>query len=309
MELIRPNRMAVSLTLAAALAGVGAAIALLEIRQGSKAAIEKSIAGMGANMLVVQSGAATTSGGVTLSAGSVLTLTPQDADEINRQCPAVSNVAPVLYDRSQVIYGRRNWVPASIYGTTPSFLAVHDWNELAEGEMFGEHDVRDSSTVCVIGETVRRELLEEESAVGKEIRIQDVPFQIIGVLSRKGTNTMGLDQDDILLAPWTTIKYRISGTSAAVSGVAVTPLGRFYPGSRALYPLPSPVEMANTPRSSRFTNVDQILVKAASAEAIPQAIEQISDLLRERHGLRPDEPADFNVHDLADAGTSLDRRK
>ncbi len=100
-----------------------------------------------------------------------------------------------------------------ISGTTPSFLAVRDWEEMSEGGMFSDRDVRNGNKVCVIGETLKRELFQGESPVGKEIRINNVSFRVIGVLSRKGANMMGMDQDDIVLAPWTTIKFRVAGTT------------------------------------------------------------------------------------------------
>ena len=114
---------------------------MIEIGQGSKAALQKTIASMGANTLMIQSGAAS-SGGVTFGAGTILTLTPQDSDEIGRQCPAISDVAPIVRARSQVVYGNHNWVPLQISGTTPAFLAVRDWEEMSEGEMFTDRDVR-----------------------------------------------------------------------------------------------------------------------------------------------------------------------
>ncbi len=100
-----------------------------------------------------------------------------------------------------------------ISGTTPSFLVVRDWEEFSEGQMFTDFDVLKGSQSCVIGETLKRELFQDESPIGKEIRIKNVSFKVIGVLSRKGANMMGMDQDDIVLAPWTTIKYRVSGTN------------------------------------------------------------------------------------------------
>ena len=114
----------------------------------------------------------------------------------------------------QVVYGDRNWVPLFIYGTTPAFLDVHDWATLAEGEPFTDTDVRNGSKVCLLGETLVRELFQGRSPIGKEVRVQNVSFRVVGVLARKGANMMGMDQDDILLAPWTAIKYRVTGSSA-----------------------------------------------------------------------------------------------
>src|SRR6266849_6239912 len=138
---------------------------------------------MGANMLLVQPGTAS-SGGVTFGSGSVLTLTPGDGDAILRECPSVVSVAPVVRARTQVVYGNRNWVPLYIYGTTPSFLDVRDWQELDDGAMFSEQDVRGANKVCLVGQTLVRELFQDESPLCKEIRIQNVSFKVVGVLAR-----------------------------------------------------------------------------------------------------------------------------
>src|SRR5437764_12717413 len=209
---LRSNVLRSVLTTLGIIIGVAAVIAMMEIGQGSSTAIRKTIASMGANNLLVQPGTAS-SGGVTFGSGSVITLTPQDAEAIVRECPAVDGVAPVVRVRTQVVYGNRNWVPMYIYGTTPSFLEVRDWEELEEGEPFTDRDVAGATKVCLLGQTIVRELFQGESPVGKEVRVQNVAFRVVGVLAGKGANMMGLDQDDILLAPWTTIKYRVSGSS------------------------------------------------------------------------------------------------
>jgi ABC-type antimicrobial peptide transport system permease subunit len=196
--------------------GIAAVIAMMEIGQGSSSAIKKTIASMGANNLLVQPGTAS-SGGVSFGSGSIITLTPDDGEALLRDCPAVREVAPVVRARTQVLYGNRNWVPLYIYGTTPSFLAIRDWTELDEGDSFTDRDVRNGSKVCLLGSTIVRELFPNESPIGKEIRIQNVAFKVVGVLARKGANMVGMDQDDVVLAPWTTIKYRVAGVSATTA--------------------------------------------------------------------------------------------
>jgi ABC-type antimicrobial peptide transport system permease subunit len=295
--------------------GVAAVIAMMEIGQGSSAAVQKTIASMGANNLLIMPGTAS-SGGVSYGAGSVVTLTPQDADAIGRECPAINGVAPIVRARTQVVYGNRNWVPVYIYGTTPSFLDVREWQELDEGEPFTDRDVRNASKVCLLGQTIVRELFGDESPIGKEVRVQNVSFRVIGVLARKGANMMGLDQDDILLAPWTTIKTRVSASSLAnVNQSAgaksdttqqVNSLNQIYPNQQvSLYPAPSATQMADTPLPVRFTNVDQIYARAVSADQIPTAIRQVTDVLHDRHRVKPGQLDDFSVRDMTEMSKAL----
>jgi len=242
-------------------------------------------------------------------------LTPQDADAIIKECPAVGSVAPIVRARTQLVYGNRNWVPTYIYGTTPSFLQVRDWTDMDQGEAFTEHDVRNSSKVCIIGQTIVRELFGGQSPIGKEVRIRNVVFKVIGVLRKKGANMMGMDQDDILLAPWTTIKYRVVASSLAAGnqsatntsiGTEVNTLSKIYPNlQQNLYPVPSNTEQADVPQPIRFTNVDNILTAARSTYQIPSAIQQITMLLRERHRLHTTDPNDFNVRDMTEITKAL----
>src|SRR5437870_4316264 len=312
---LRRNVMRSTLTTLGIIIGVAAVIAMVEIGQGSSTAVKQTIASMGANMLLVQPGTAS-SGGVTFGSGSVITLTPQDADAILRECPAVNGVAPVVRARTQVVYGNRNWVPLYIYGTTPAFLEVRDWQDLEEGEPFTDRDVRGGSKICLLGQTLVRELFQGQSPLGKEIRVQNVTFRVAGVLSTKGANMMGLDQDDILLAPWTTIKYRVSGSSlgnvnqsaATPSGTttAVNSLSQLYPGtSGGLYPVPSATQAADTPLPVRFTNVDQILARATTTDQIQPAMRQITQLLHERHRIKAGDSDDFNIRDMTEMTKAL----
>jgi ABC-type antimicrobial peptide transport system permease subunit len=312
---LRRNVTRAALTTLGIVIGVAAVIAMMEIGNGSSIAIQHTITSMGANNLLVQPGTAA-SGGVSFGAGSVLTLTPQDGEAISRECTSVASVAPVVRARTQVVYGNRNWVPMYIYGTTPTFLDVRDWTDLTEGEPFTERDVRNSSKVCLIGQTLVRELFGGESPIGRSIRVQNVSFKVVGVLSSKGANMMGLDQDDILLAPWTTIKYRVTGSSLSnpnqssasfsQNASTVNTLNQLYPNSQnSLYPIPSTSEQADTPQPVRFVNVDQILVAARSSNQIPLAMQEITFLLRERHHIRPGEPDDFNIRDMTEITKTL----
>jgi macrolide transport system ATP-binding/permease protein len=311
------NVMRAALTTLGIVIGVAAVIAMMEIGSGSSTAIQATIASMGANNLLVLPGTAS-SGGVSFGAGSVMTLTPQDAEAILNESPAVRGAVPVVRARTQVIYGNRNWVPSFIYGTTPAWLDVREWG-LAKGDMFTNRDVRNASKVCVLGQRLVRELFQGENPIGKEVRVQNVSFRVIGVLTAKGANMMGMDQDDVLLAPWTTIKFRVTGSSAttanqsaAASGsgssasTTVNSLNQIYPNAQnQLYPIPSATQAADTPQPVRFINVDQILTAGRSTQEIPAAIKQITQLLRERHRIGPGEPDDFNIRDMTEMTKAL----
>ncbi|MDO9531106.1 MAG: ABC transporter permease [Deltaproteobacteria bacterium] len=313
---LRRNVMRAALTTLGIVIGVAAVIAMMEIGNGSSSAIQATIASMGANNLIILPGTAS-SGGVSFGGGSNKTLTPQDADAILAECPAVRGSVPIVRARTQVIYGNRNWVPSFIYGTTPDWLEVREWG-LAEGDMFTERDVRNASKVCVLGQRLVRELFQGENPIGKEVRVKNVSFRVVGVLNAKGANMMGMDQDDVLLAPWTTIKFRVTGSSAetgnqsaatATSGstsTTVNSLNQIYPNAQnQLYPLPSATQAADTPQPVRFINVDQILTAGKSTQAIPAAVTQITQLLRERHRIGPGEADDFNIRDMTEMTKAL----
>jgi len=314
MKALQRNPMRAMLTTLGIVIGVGAVIAMMEIGAGSSSALHKTIASMGANVVLIRPGTAA-SGGISFGAGTITTLTPQDYEAILRECPSVGSAAPVVRARTQVVYGNRNWVPAAIYGTTPSFLDIREWTTLAEGEIFSERDVLTANRVCVLGQTLARELFQGEFPVGKEIRVKNVPFRVVGVLSAKGANMMGSDQDDILLAPWTTIKYRVTGaalgntnqsTASESSAGSVNTLSNLYPGdSPSLYPERSAVQAAANPMSVRFANIDQIITAARSTAEIAVAIEEITAVLRERHHLLPAEPEDFIVRDMTEMTETL----
>jgi ABC-type antimicrobial peptide transport system permease subunit len=322
LRALRRNIMRSVLTTLGIVIGVAAVIAVVEIGQGSSTAVQKKIASMGANNLLIMPGTAS-SGGVSFGSGSVITLIPQDADAIARYCPAVNCVATVVRCRIQVTFANKNWVPAYIYGTTPTFLDVREWTDLEEGEPFTDADVRNGARVCLVGQTIKRELFGGEDPVGQELRLQNVGFRVIGLLSSRGANMMGFDQDDIILAPWTTIKQRVSGnnltsvnqSSATASNstnltvnaaTTVNSLQQSYPGSyTSVYPTIDPLRAVDYPQQTKFTNVDQILARANNADQIPMAIRQINDLLHERHHIKAGQPDDFSIRDMTEMMNAL----
>ena len=304
---LRRNKMRSALTALGVIIGVGAVIAMVEISQGSRTSLMQTMGTMGANTIMVRSGAAA-SGGISFGSGTLLTLTPGDSEEIEREASAIVAAAPVVQIQGQVVYGNRNWIPMNVMGTTPSYLSIRDWQEMTEGEMFDERDVRNANKVCVIGQTLVKELFDGRSPIGEDLRVKNVSLRVIGVLGLKGSNMMGMDQDDVLLAPWTTIKYRIADNSAAATtavassstSTEVNSLNELYPGSTALYPQQSATQLANTPQPVRFTNVDQISVKASSPEEISVAMDEITSILRQRHRIRAGQTDDFNLRDMSE---------
>ena len=319
---LRRNVLRSVLTCLGIIIGIAAVIAMMEIGQGSSSLIQNTVAKMGADNVIVFPGTVAT-WGVSQGMGSVITLTPEDCESILRECTAVRGACPLIRARAQLVYGNRNWSPQQVLGTTPDYLEVRDWTQMGEGDMFTDHDVRNASKVCVLGQTTAKQLFQGEAAVGKEVRVQNVSFRVVGVLSIKGANMMGWDQDDLLLAPWTTIKYRVTNqgssvnasggtsggsSSSASSGInqSVNTLNNLYPTQQVqLYPQQNTIQQADTPQPIRFTNVDQLMVAARGTTRVPLAMRQITEVLRERHRLTAGQPDDFNIRDMAEFTNAL----
>src|SRR5947199_6810820 len=189
--------------------GVGAVIAMVAIGQGSKKSIQDQLSSMGSNMITIRPNSnQTPGGGARLDVSTVQTLTLDDIKAIQNQAQYVSAVSPAVQGRGQAINASMNW-PTTMQGVSPDFLTIRNW-PLKEGVSFGNEDVNGATKVCLIGQTVVENIFEPgDDPVGKIIRFNKIPFKVIGVLAEKGENAFGQDQDDIILAPYTTVQKRI----------------------------------------------------------------------------------------------------
>ncbi len=260
------NKLRSGLTMLGVIIGVGAVIAMIGIGQGASASIQSQIKNLGNNMLYVMSGSSK-SGGLRGGAGSSHTLMPEDAEAIARECPAVRAASPRERANGQLVFGDMNWVASSsIQGTNEKFPDIRAW-PVQTGEFFNEADVRTAARVCVVGKTIKDNLFSGADPVGRTMRIRNLPFRVIGVLSEKGQNQYGQDQDDTVIVPYTTVLKKM--------------LTR--------------------------THIHLIMVSAISPAATFTAEKQIADLLRQRHKLGPNEENDFFVRNLTDVAEAADQ--
>jgi putative ABC transport system permease protein len=258
---LKRNKMRSALTMLGIVIGVGAVIAMIAVGSGAREKIASQISSMGSNLIMVLPGA-TTAGGVRMGSGTQQTLTLNDAEAIQKECPAVSEVAPILNGVAQVVHGSQNWA-TGVIGTTPGMLTVREW-PLDSGRSFTQQDVRNATKVCLIGKTVVDNLFGDDDPIGKVVRIKKVPFTVIGVLSVKGQSPQGQDQDDAIHVPVTTAQKKLFGTA--------------FPGM-----------------------VRTIMVKARSTGDLASAEKQIIELLRQRHHIGQKQENDFTVRNLTQA--------
>jgi len=312
LRALRRNGFRSALTCLGIVIAVAAVVAMVEIGNGSTKEIQKTISSIGAAVLMVFPNAANNSG-ISQGAGTAVSLTPEDCDIILKECPAVRNTAPIVRGRGQVIYNNQNWAPNNIVGSSAAYCDIHDW-AVAQGTNFTDDDTANSNQVCLIGDTVAENLFGDESPVGRELRLKNVVLKVVGVLAHKGANVFGSDQDDVLITPWTTMKYRINGSGGTSGGqgnvatAATSTTGRLtsFPGTTPqIYPAASATAAQDTPVNVRFSNVDWLLISARSLAEIPDAISQMNKLLRERHHLTDDQDEDFVIRDLTEIGNIM----
>lgn len=204
---IAANKIRSFLTALGIIIGIAAVITMLAIGQGSKASIKTSIAEMGSNMIMISPGA-DMRGGVRQDASSMETLKQADYQSIKDECNYISAISPTVNSSGQWIYGNNN-TQSSIYGVNQDYLSIRQL-KVADGEMFTDTDIKAASKVCILGQTVVDYLFPDGSdPIGKVVRFNSIPFRVIGVLKKKGYNSMGMDQDDLVLAPYTTVMKRI----------------------------------------------------------------------------------------------------
>ena len=252
------NKMRSSLTMLGIIIGVASVITMLAVGNAASQKLSEQIANVGTNLLMIFPGSST-QGGVRMGMGSQSSLTWADAQAMEKELAGVAAVAPMINKGAQVVYGNQNW-STGIYGTTSSMLTVRDCG-LEAGRNFSDQDIRNANKVAIIGGTVADNLFGSADPMGQIIRVQKVPFSVIGIMERKGQSPMGQDQDDVVYIPLTTAQKKIFGVTI--------------PGM-----------------------VRHIIVKAQSTEVLSELEKNVNELMRQRHRIGPGKEDDFSVRNL-----------
>ncbi|MGD9489580.1 MAG: ABC transporter permease [Calditrichaceae bacterium] len=251
------NRTRSLLTSLGIIIGVGAVIVMVAIGEGSQATIEQGIESLGTNLIIVYPGVSQ-SGGVSRGAGSFNRFTFDDIDKLKKESTLLSGVSPVVRTGSQIIGGQGNWF-TTIYGVSTDYFSIRSW-QIEYGSFFTERDIRAQKKVAILGKTIAKQLFPNQDPTGEKVRIRNTPFTVIGVLKEKGQSALGTDQDDLILAPSTTVLYRLKGR--------------------------------------RW--VDMINASAVSTDRIKEAEAEMRILLRESHRISEGEGDDFTIRDQAE---------
>jgi putative ABC transport system permease protein len=249
------NKLRSILTMLGIIIGVGAVISMVSIGMGVKEKVQNSIASLGSNMLIVTPGAAS-SQGVRSASGSSITLSLEDAEYIKKTVQGIDYVAPSVSKQYQIIAGNQNWT-TTVYGITPEYMAIKSLT-VGSGSFVSQQDINSRNRVAVLGATVAENLFGEMNPTGQNVRINNTPYLVVGVLDSKGQSSMGQDQDDIVLVPLTTAQERLLG----------------------------------------ITYLNSISIQVTKMEGMDQAQEQITSLLRQRHKISGTKEDDFTVRNL-----------
>jgi putative ABC transport system permease protein len=253
------NKLRSILTMLGIIIGVGAVIAMVSIGQGAQQTVQDQIRSIGTNVMFVWPGSLN-SNGVRLGAGASNSLTEEDVDAIEKDCPSVAAASPIVRSSAQIVFGDQNWF-TQVQGTNEEFSNIRDW-PVQQGEFFAAADVRTAARVIVLGRTVADNLFLGVNPIGQMVRIHNLPFRVIGILAAKGQSGMGQDQDDTAVMPFTTVQKKLIGQT--------------------------------------IPHINAIMISCVSGNQTHLAQSQITDLLRQRHRIRPGEPDDFMVRNLTD---------
>jgi putative ABC transport system permease protein len=257
------NKLRAFLTMLGIIIGVASVITMLAIGQGSKKSIQEQIAEMGSNMIMISPGA-DMRGGVRQDASAMQTLKMEDFQTLQSEAKLISAISPSVNSGGQLIYGANN-TPSTVYGVNSDYMKIRQLS-IKDGDIFTDQDIKSSAKVCIIGKTVADNLFPDGSnPIGKVIRFNSIPFRIIGLLNSKGYNSMGMDQDDIVLAPYTTVMKRI---------LAVTYL-------------------------------QGINASALTEDMTEKAVDEITTILRKNHKLKDSDDDDFNIRSQQELSSML----
>lgn len=295
------NPMRAALTILGIVVGIAAVVAIREIGEGASQDMQSRIAGMGANTVTV-SGASARTNGVNTGMGGRATLLATDADALAKECAEyVVAASPVVSTSGQVIVGNTNWNPGRITGGNEQYLQIENW-KIDQGSAFTKQQVDNAERVCLIGQTIAKELYAGVNPIGQEIRIRDVVFIVVGVLESKGSDMFG-DKDDCLILPWTSVRTRLAGgagggtmsKAGAANSSKPSATATFSTSAVSFYPGCDVQPYSNAPHPLRTRTVDSIAVLIKDSKYVNTAMDLMTPILRRQHRLEPGVVDDFTL--------------